>query len=160
MGGDYMTQHEAYSQFAKYTKQQLIHMLASETAIQIRTASDVYSPIMDRLEKYRYKEQEHFFCITLNSAHEVINIHLVSVGLLNRTLVHPREVFKHAIKDNSAAIIIGHNHPSGSLDPSTEDKDITRRMKIAGEILGIKVLDHIIVSPTKGYLSMLEMNLL
>jgi DNA repair protein RadC len=82
------------------------------------------------------------------------------VGLLNRTLVHPREVFKHAIKDNSAAIIIGHNHPSGSLDPSTEDKDITRRMKIAGEILGIKVLDHIIVSPTKGYLSMLEMNLL
>lgn len=154
-----MTQTEAYGKLAKYTKKQLIDMLVKETAIEIVTPSDIYQPIMSRLEKLRFKDQEHFFCVTLNGAHKVINIHITSVGLVNRTLVHPREIFKHAIQDNSAAIIVGHNHPSGNLEPSIEDRNVTRRLKQAGDIIGIKVLDHIIVSPTTGFLSMLEANI-
>lgn len=154
-----MTQMDIYNQLTKYTKQQLIDMIAKESAIQISTPSEVYKPILNKLDKLRVKEKEHFFCITLDGAHQIIDIHVVSIGLVNRTLVHPREVFRPAIKDNATAVIVGHNHPSGSLQPSDEDKDVTRRLRQAGDLVGIKVLDHIIVSPTKGFLSMLESSL-
>lgn len=105
----------------------------------------------------KYKDQEHFVVLTLNGAHKVINSHTVSIGTLNRTLIHPREVFKPAIKDNSASIIIAHNHPSGSLEPSKEDLSVTKRLVNAGELMGIKVLDHLIVSEL-GYYSFIENN--
>ena len=79
----------------------------------------------------------------------------VSVGLVNRTMVHPREVFAGPLTDRAAAVILAHNHPSGSLDPSAEDNEITRRLVEAGQTLGIPVLDHVIFGST-GYYSYLE----
>lgn len=155
-----MVQYEVYEKFTKYSKKQLIEMLAKEKATQVTSPADVYLPIMDKLDKLRFKEQEHFFVITLDGAHQIINIHITSMGLVNRTLVHPREIFRKAIADNSSAVIIGHNHPSGSLEPSIQDQDITQRLKKAGDIIGIKVIDHIIISSTKGIFSMQEAHML
>jgi DNA repair protein RadC len=111
---------------------------------------------MEHLDKIKFEEKESFFVATLDSSHKLINFHIVSTGLLNRTLVHPREVFRVAISDNAAHIIIGHNHPSGDLTPSEEDLAVTKRLKQAGGIIGISVMDHLIVSPSDGYFSMLE----
>jgi len=105
--------------------------------------------------EYCDKKQEHFMVTTLNGAHEPIKTHVVSIGLVNRTLVHPREIFRPAIEESAAAIMLCHNHPSGNLDPSQEDIKITQRLKQAGVIIGIEILDHLIVSGT-GYYSFLE----
>ena len=101
------------------------------------------------------RKQEHFICISLNGANEVIAVRTVSVGLVNQTQVHPREVFADPITDRAAAVIVAHNHPSGSLSPSSDDKEITRRLREAGAILGINLLDHIIFT-SKGYFSFIE----
>jgi len=85
-------------------------------------------------------------------------VNVCSVGLVNRTLVHPREVFTEAVRQRATAIVVAHNHPSGNLEPSMEDKDVTRRLRQAGDILGIKILDHLIFGE-EGFLSMLEGNL-
>jgi len=105
------------------------------------------------------KKQEHFICITLSGAHEVLAIRTVTVGLLNHSLVHPREVFAEAITDRAAAIICVHNHPSGTLEPSSQDLAITRQLADAGTLLGIRLLDHLIVSDT-GWLSLKERGLM
>ena len=97
--------------------------------------------------------------VTLNGAHEVIRVKVLTIGLINRTVIHPREFFRQAIKDNSAAVIAIHNHPSGNLHPSEEDREITARLKDAGEILGVVLLDHIIVSK-EGYYSFVEHGLM
>lgn len=108
---------------------------------------------------YADKRQEHFICIELNGAYELIQTRLVSIGLLNRTMVHPREVFADAIKNHAGAIIVAHNHPSGNLDPSEEDIAMTQRLKQAGQLLGIPLLDHIIFS-AEGYFSFLDHKIL
>jgi DNA repair protein RadC len=105
------------------------------------------------------RRQEHFICVSLNGANEVIATRVVSVGLVNKTQVHPREVFADPITDRASAVIVAHNHPSGSLEPSKEDIDITGQLKSAGEILGIRLLDHIVFNQ-KGYYSFLESGLL
>ena len=84
---------------------------------------------------------------------------IVAIGIVNRSLVHPREVFRRAITDNAAAIIVAHNHPSGSLEPSDEDHEVTRRLVEAGQLLGISVLDHLVIS-REGYFSFLEHSLI
>lgn len=145
-----------HKNYMKYTKQQLIEMLVREQAIAIATPDDLYAPILAKLDSIRMKEQECFVSVSLNGAHEIIGFYIVSLGLANKTLVHPREVFRNAIKDNATAVILAHNHPSGNLKPSIEDKDVTKRMKLAGDVLGIKVLDHLIVSPSLGHFSFLE----
>ena len=101
--------------------------------------------------------QEHFLCIALNGAHEVMSITTVSIGLVNHTIVHPREVFSIPIRERATAIIVAHNHPSGNLTPSRDDLSVTERLKKAGELLGIRVLDHLIFSE-ETYRSMLEEN--
>lgn len=101
------------------------------------------------------KRQEHFICITLSGAHEVLAIRTVTVGLLNHSLVHPREVFADAITDRAAAVICVHNHPSGTLEPSSQDLAITRQLQEAGTLLGIQLLDHLIVTDS-GWLSLKE----
>lgn len=111
--------------------------------------------ILPLIRHYADRKQEHFLCVSLNGANEVIKPRVVSVGLVNKTQVHPREVFADPITDRAAAIIIAHNHPSGSLSPSKEDVAVTRQIKIAGETLGIRVLDHIIFNH-KDYYSFLE----
>ena len=92
------------------------------------------------------KKQEHFICITMNGAGEVIGNRIITVGLLNHSLVHPREVFADAITDRAASIICVHNHPSGTLEPSPQDLEVTRQSTEAGAILGIRLLDHLIVT--------------
>ncbi len=126
--------------------------------------STVRSPedLIPLIRHFGSRRQEHFLCITLNGAHEVTGIHTVSVGLVNRTLVHPREVFRPAFEESAAAIICAHNHPSGHLEPSNEDTEITHRLSEAGRILGIPLLDHIIFYGSRffSFLSehMLEQN--
>jgi DNA repair protein RadC len=126
---------------------------AKEKKMQVRTPGDVYNFLKNR---FGGKRQEHFLCLTLNGAHEVIKSHVVTIGILNRTIVHPREVFYRAIKDNAAAIIIAHNHPSGRTVPSPEDEELTRRLKEAGEIMGIPILEHLIITKKNGYYSFRE----
>lgn len=99
--------------------------------------------------------QEHFIVITLNGSNEVISRQTVTIGLVNQTQVHPREVFSLAIKDRAVSIIVGHNHPSGCLEPSAEDLYITEQLTKAGDLIGIDLLDHVIVSE-KGLYSFLE----
>jgi DNA repair protein RadC len=112
--------------------------------------------VLPLVAEWRDKKQEYFFCITLNGAGEVIERRTVTVGILNQSLVHPREVFAEAITDRAASVILVHNHPSGTLDPSTQDISITRQLVEAGSILGIRVLDHVIVTK-KGYVSLKEL---
>ena len=114
---------------------------------KITSPADLY-PLVQR---YGAKRQEIFLVISLKADQTVQRIHLVTIGLLNRTLIHPREVFLKAIKDTSASIIIAHSHPSGSLEPSREDKEATARLVSAGHLLGIEVLDHLIISKTSFY---------
>ena len=111
--------------------------------------------VLPLIRHYADRKQEHFICISINGANEVITTRVVSVGLVNKTQVHPREVFADPITDRASAIIVAHNHPSGALIPSKEDLEITKQLKSAGEILGIRLLDHIIFND-KGYYSLLE----
>lgn len=122
---------------------------------RISAPSDIYGA----LKRYACARTERFLCATLNGAHEVIKVHIISIGLINRTVVHPREVFYPAIVDGAVAIIISHNHPSNRLDPSPEDRDITNRLHQASEVLGIALLDHVIIG-RGGYYSFVEHGLL
>jgi DNA repair protein RadC len=125
------------------------------TIIKVTSPEDVL-PLVAYLKE---KQQEHFVCITLNGAGEVLGNRTITLGLLNHSLVHPREVFADAITDRAASIICVHNHPSGSLDPSPQDNAITTQLKEAGSLLGIQLIDHIIVSKN-GHLSLRERGLL
>ncbi len=107
----------------------------------------------------RDKKQERFLCIALNGAGEVLVSRTITVGLLNHSLVHPREVYAEAITDRTASIICVHNHPSGSLEPSPQDIAVTTQLREAGLLLGIQLIDHIIVTKS-SYLSMKELGLL
>jgi len=115
--------------------------------------------VLPLIRHFADRKQEHFICASLNGANEVIATRVVSVGLVNKTQVHPREVFADPLIDRASAVIVAHNHPSGSLEPSKEDIDITGQLKSAGEILGIRLLDHIVFNQ-KGYYSFLESGLL
>lgn len=95
-------------------------------------------------------DRECFVALLLDGKNRIVALHLVSQGSLNQSIVHPRETFKAAILANSAAIILAHNHPTGDLTPSSEDIAITRRLKEAGDLLGIRVLDHIIIDTDSG----------
>ena len=98
---------------------------------------------------------EKFFALVLNNKNRLIKKSIISIGTVNETLVHPREVFIKAIREGGTSIIVAHNHPSGFLKPSKEDINTTERLAKAGNIIGIKLLDHVIVA-AKGYLSMRE----
>jgi DNA repair protein RadC len=115
--------------------------------------------ILPLIAEYRQKRQEHFICLTLNGAGEVLGNRVITVGLLNHSLVHPREVFAEAITDRAASIICVHNHPSGSLEPSSQDIAITNQLREAGSLIGIQLIDHIIVTKN-GHTSMREKGLL
>ena len=108
---------------------------------------DIYKAI----KQYVRNEQELFLVITLNVSNEIIAIHIASMGSANMTIIQPREIFKHAVRDNAVAIVIAHNHPSGALKPSPEDVGITERIIEAGKILGIHVIDHLIISKRNYY---------
>jgi DNA repair protein RadC len=115
--------------------------------------------ILPQVAYLKEKRQEHFVCITLNGAGEILGNRTITLGLLNHSLVHPREVFADAITDRAASIICVHNHPSGSLEPSPQDIAITTQLREAGLLLGIQLIDHIIVTKN-GHLSLRERGLL
>ena len=108
----------------------------------IKNPWDAYKVLNELLQ---YEDREHFLVVTLNTKKEINNISVVSIGTLNMSCVHPREVFKTAILSNAHKIIVAHNHPSGYVEPSKEDKKITERILECGKILGIELLDHIII---------------
>jgi DNA repair protein RadC len=97
------------------------------------------------------RDKEHFIAILLNTRSKIKNIEIISIGIVNACLIHPREVFKRAILEASSQIIIAHNHPSGDCEPSKEDIEITERLKDAGKIIGIELLDHIVFSSNDYY---------
>lgn len=111
--------------------------------------------VLPLIQHYGDRKQEHFLSISINGANEVMNIRVVTIGLINKSQVHPREVFADVIAERASAIIIAHNHPVGDLRPSNEDITVTKRIKEAASILGISLLDHIIFN-SKGYYSFVE----
>ena len=104
--------------------------------------------VWERMEDIRNSKKEHFVVFYLDSRSQEIQREIISIGTLNESLVHPREVFESAIKNNAASIIMVHNHPSGDVEPSRDDVEITKRMIQASKILDIQIVDHIIVSKT------------
>lgn len=138
--------------YNKMTKQELIALLElREKPISCSNPKTAY----DFLKQYGKEEQEHFIVLILNGAQQIKFAKVVTIGLVNRTLVHPREVFATAIEHRATAIIVAHNHPSGNLEPSTDDLELTNRLKKAGSLLGIELLDHIIFSES-NYRSLAE----
>ena len=119
--------------------------------VKIASASDV----SDLLREYASKKQEYFVALTLDGASHLIEKRVISIGTLNQSLVHPREVFADAVTDRAAGVIVAHNHPGGQLSPSNEDVRITQRLKEAGMLLGIELLDHVILT-RDGFLSLRE----
>ncbi|MGP1458693.1 MAG: RadC family protein [Treponema sp.] len=115
--------------------------------------------IIPFVKNYSMQSREHFICVTLTGGHEIIQIRIASIGTVNRTIVHPREVFSEALMENAAALIVCHNHPSGNCNPSEEDVKTTEILIQASEILGIPLLDHIIINRS-SYFSFMEHGLL
>lgn len=118
---------------------------------------EILSPqdVFDSLQDVRESKKEHFVVFFLDSRNQQIKREIVSVGTVNASLVHPREVFEPAVRHLAVQVILAHNHPSGGLEPSEEDIDVHKRLTEAGRILGIEVLDHIIVTKT-GFVSFKE----
>ncbi len=109
-------------------------------------------------EEMRHLKKEEFRIVLLDTKNQIINIKTISIGSLNSSIVHPREVFKDAILASSASVILVHNHPSGNSSPSSEDINITKRLMKSGELLGISVLDHIIIG--NDYFSLKEQQII
>jgi DNA repair protein RadC len=116
--------------------------------------------IVSFLKRYTKLEQEMFLVITLNGVNDVIRIHITTIGLINKTIINPREVFTRSLKDNSSSIIIVHNHPSGHSKPSKDDEEITQRMYDSSKILGITLLDHLIITKNDFYSFRQDQNIL
>ena len=121
----------------------------------LRSPEEVAAEVRSQLKG---KKKEHFVVLCLDTRNRLINHKLVSVGSLDTSIVHPREVFNEAITSRAASVIFAHNHPSGDPEPSKEDVELTRRLAKAGEIMGIDVLDHIIICD-KSYMSLKARNL-
>ncbi len=129
--------------------------------LQDKQAALILSPreVWEQLKDVRNSKKEHFLVFFLNTQNQEIQREIISVGTLNASLIHPREVFEPAIKHLAAHVILAHNHPSGSLEPSNEDLAVTKRLCASGRLLGIEVLDHVIVT-SGGHASFKEQNLL
>jgi DNA repair protein RadC len=106
-----------------------------------------------RMKAFADSDRENMVCLLLDARNRVVGQQLVAVGTLSACLVHPREVFKAAILRNAASIILAHNHPSGDVEPSEADLELTRRIADAGQLLGIHLADHVIVAPDGAYRS-------
>jgi DNA repair protein RadC len=139
-----------------YVKELTKRRYRGKTPPVIRGPDDVVKLVGKKL---RRESREHFLVLLLNARHEVLAWETVSVGSLNASIVHPREVFKPAVLASAASIVLVHNHPSGDPEPSEEDLSITKRLVEVGELLGIGVLDHVIVA-SRGVVSFRSRQLL
>jgi len=133
--------------------QTLTMIYLQNSKIQVFNAQQVARVFRDllHLEDTVDQEKEHFYVMHLDVRSQVKMVELVSLGILSSALVHPREVFRRAVMQGSASIFVAHNHPSGEVDPSSEDTKTTRLLFEAGQLLGIKLLDHIIFATDKFY---------
>lgn len=122
----------------------------------INSPEDVMRLLMPDM---RYLDREHFKALILNIKHQVLRVVDISIGSLNSSVVHPRELYKMVIRHNGAAVVVVHNHPSGDPTPSSEDIAVTKRLERAGEVLGIDLLDHIILGDGR-FVSLKEYNLM
>jgi DNA repair protein RadC len=107
--------------------------------------------IFTQVRHFADRKQERFISLSLNGAHEVLAVRIVTIGLVNKTIVHPREVFADLIQDRAAAFCVAHNHPSGKLQSSPEDDEVTDRLQSAADILGLQFVDHLIFSETNWW---------
>jgi DNA repair protein RadC len=114
---------------------------------RIRQPGDIFNTV----RHFADRRQERFICLSLNGAHELLKARTVTLGLVNRTIVHPREVFADPLLDRASAIAVAHNHPSGQLKPSSEDDDVTLQLVQSAKILGLRFLDHLIFTDTGFY---------
>jgi DNA repair protein RadC len=119
--------------------------------IRIETSAD----LPPHVRHYADRKQEHFTCASVNGANEIINIRVLSIGLIDRAPVHPREVFADALADRAAAVIVAHKHSAGGVELSAADVETTKQLKAAGAVMGIALLDHIIFNRS-GYFGFLE----
>ncbi len=167
---DLLSRFPTVSELAEATEQELIQVKgiglgkARQLTSLLRLAKALTTPVYDRnivrspndvfelLEpEFRHLQKEHFVCLFLNTKNHLIFKEVISIGSLNSAIVHPREVFRAAIKRSSASLICTHNHPSGDPEPSIEDVNLTKRLIAAGEIIGIEVLDHVIIGGNRYY---------
>lgn len=125
--------------------------IAVNPARRLASAADVHQEVLD----LRDSDREHFVAFDLNVRHRIIARRVVAIGTLSSVDVHPREVFKPAITNSAAAMIVVHNHPSGDPEPSRQDIELTRRLREVGELCGIPILDHVIIG-SEGYVSLAE----
>ena len=132
-----------------------LNRIGPQDKIKISSPMVLVNLLMDEM---RYLCKEHFKIAILDTKNQILAIENISIGTLNASIVHPRDVFKIAIKRNANSLILIHNHPSGDPNPSNEDISITNRLVDAGNLIGIKVLDHIIIGDNK-YISFKEKNL-
>ncbi|PLY02964.1 MAG: hypothetical protein C0624_07285 [Desulfuromonas sp.] len=123
---------------------------------QLRSAADVFYHLQPRLASLK---KERFLVLLLDCKHRVLREVIISEGSLTASIVHPREVFSPVIRESAAAVILAHNHPSGDPSPSREDLVLTQRLRQAGELMGVQILDHVIIGH-QHYASLAEMNLL
>lgn len=117
------------------------------------------SDIIPYIQHYAMENKEHFICASLNGAHEIMQIRVISIGTIDKTLIHPREIFSDPVAEHASAVICSHNHPFGPCIPSAADIESTRAIKNAANILGIAFLDHIILTKSE-YFSFLEHEML
>jgi DNA repair protein RadC len=122
--------------------------LVTKNITKISSSKNVFDLMKPILEN---KKQEHFYVLHLNSKNEILSKKLIAIGTLNSVLIHPREIFKEAIRESAQNIILVHNHPSGDQTPSLSDKEITTKIEKASEIIGIDLLDHIIIGQDKWF---------
>jgi DNA repair protein RadC len=158
-------------------KYDLITVRSTRTPYKVSRPADVYDalkrytqvaerdpynqfPLSQRaIARYATSKVEKFFAISLDGQHAILHINIVSIGTTNRCMAVPRDIFHATVKDQATALVVAHVHPSGNNSPSVEDRDVTSRIREAGEVLGIPVLDHIVFSKT-GYTSFVESGLL
>ena len=143
----------------KVVKEKEINYNSNWTDKKINSPEKVAEVAINVLELHEQAE-ESFYIFTLDTKNKITGIFEVSKGSLNSSIVHPREVFKRALLQNANSIILLHNHPSGDPTPSGEDIDITNRLIEAGDLLGIRVLDHLIVGDQSNYISFKEKTLM
>ena len=151
-----MGEAKAIQVLAAFELGRRLFTLEAESLPVIRSPRDAAPLFMSTL---RYQQKEFFLAAHLNTKNQVITVETISIGTLNSSLVHPRELFKSAVKNSSAALIMAHNHPSGDPEPSKEDLQLTKRLQQAGELMGIAVLDHLIIGGDR-FISLKERGLM
>jgi DNA repair protein RadC len=124
-------------------------ILSERNAPSVRITAP--SEVFPYVKRYAKKRQEHFISVSLTASQEILKIRILTIGLLNRVIIAPREVFAPALEDRACSLILCHNHPSGALNPSREDREATERMVKAGVLMGIPILDHLIIGRSGFY---------